>query len=31
VYAVIALNRPFGGVLPLDADPFVDRVARMAT
>jgi Protein of unknown function (DUF4239) len=31
LFLIIALNRPFGGVLPLDADPFVAQVARMAT
>ena len=31
LFLIIALNRPFGGVLPLDADPFTDQVARMAT
>ena len=30
LFLVIALNRPFGGVLPLTADPFRQQLARVA-
>jgi hypothetical protein len=31
LFLVMALNRPFGGVLPLSPDPFRDQLARVAT
>jgi len=31
LFLVMALNRPFGGVLPLSPDPFTEQVARLTT